>query len=55
MFQNEAPNLFYNENMTIDIEIASYLVGVCLFMLVKMKCSSGWIEVKLVCTGVESI
>jgi len=22
--------LFYNVNMTIDIEIASYLVGVCL-------------------------
>jgi len=30
IFQNETPSLFYNSNMTIDIAIANYLVGVCL-------------------------
>jgi len=30
IFQNETPNLFYIANMTIDIAIVSYLVGVCI-------------------------
>ena len=51
MFQNETPNSFYNAKLKIDIAIESYLVGVCLSLIVTMQWSSNWIEVKLVSTG----